>query len=101
MPRLLGNRLCGLMGTVALATVSLLLTGAAVQAEAVRIVSWNASPTLYEGLDRRLEQIRKLSDDLKADVLVLVEVTGEYEARKIAAALGWPEYHAIVPIGRR
>lgn len=76
--------------------LAFLLGVAAARAEVVRIVSWNAKPTLYEGLEDRLTELRKLADELKPDVLVLVEVTGEIEAKMIAGALGWPEYHGIV-----
>jgi hypothetical protein len=71
--------------------------GAAIaQPETVRIVSWNASPSLYEGLEGRLPDFRKVATDLSLDVLVLIEVAGAYEVRKIAQALGWPEYYAVV-----
>jgi hypothetical protein len=65
-------------------------------AEPVRIVSWNTKPALYEALDKRLADFRALDRDLKPDVLVLIEMAGEHEVRKIVQALGWTKYHAIV-----
>jgi endonuclease/exonuclease/phosphatase family metal-dependent hydrolase len=65
-------------------------------AEPVRIVSWNTKPALYEALDERLADFKALDRDLKPDVLVLIEVAGEHEVRKIVRALGWTKYHAIV-----
>lgn len=65
-------------------------------AEPVRIVSWNTKPALYEALNKRLADFKSLDQDLKPDVLVLIEVAGEYEVRKIVQALGWTKYHAII-----
>jgi len=65
-------------------------------AEPVRIVSWNTKPALYEALDKRLADFRALDRDLKPDVLVLIEMAGEHEVRKIVQDLGWTKYHAIV-----
>jgi hypothetical protein len=65
-------------------------------AEPVRIVSWNTKPALYEALDRRLADLKALDQDLRPDVLVLIEVAGKHEVRKIAQALGWTKYHVVV-----
>lgn len=65
-------------------------------AETVRIVSWNVSPSLYEKMERREVNIRAMRDELNPDVLVLVEVAGIEELRRIAKALGWERYHAVI-----
>jgi hypothetical protein len=73
-----------------------LCLGPAKAADPIRIVSWNASPSLYEALEARLSDFRKIADDLTPDVLVLIEVAGEQEVKRIADALGWSKYHAVV-----
>ena len=45
-------------------------------AEAVeKIVSWNVSPTFYEGLELRKSDFQQLNEELKPDILILVEVS--------------------------
>ena len=58
-----------------------------------RIVSWNASPAFYEGIELKLDDYARLAEELDPDVLVLVEVGGLLETRLIADALGWDEYY--------
>lgn len=64
-------------------------------ADDLRIVTWNASPALPEGLETRLDDFEALADALNPDILVLVEIGGGAEAKMIADALGWETYHAV------
>lgn len=61
-----------------------------------RIVSWNAEATMYESMEKRVAEIRKLDTDLKPDVLVLIEITGPEEFKRLIGFLGWSEYHAVI-----
>ncbi|MGH1351230.1 MAG: hypothetical protein ACRBBN_10525 [Methyloligellaceae bacterium] len=67
-----------------------------VMAKPFKIVSWNVSPLLSEGIRLRTKQIQKLNADLKPDVIVLVEVVGRDEAILMAKALGWKHYYGVV-----
>ncbi len=81
--------------------IALLLTfGSTAFGEIVRIVSWNVSPSLYEKMERREANIRAMRDELNPDVLVLVEVAGIEELRRIAKALGWARTTRSSLIGR-
>jgi hypothetical protein len=68
----------------------------AASAEPVRIVSWNISPSLYETMERRADKIRAMDEELRPDVLVLIEVAGIEEASRVVKALGWQRYHVVV-----
>lgn len=83
---------------ILLAATLVFLTGGihSVLAKTVRIVSWNASPSLYETLEKRAKDFREFDKAMKPDVLVLIEVAGQYEVRQIIKALGWKRYHAVV-----
>lgn len=61
-----------------------------------RIVSWNAEATMYETMEKRGIDIRKLDADLRPDVLILVEIAGREELERLIGFLGWPEYHAVM-----
>ncbi|MGI9522710.1 MAG: hypothetical protein ACR2PG_13790 [Hyphomicrobiaceae bacterium] len=76
--------------------VSLILITDFAMADVVRIVSWNASPSLYESIHRRSNDFSKLNSDLRPDILIVVEVAGEVEVKQIVNALGWASYHAVV-----
>ena len=79
-----------------LATVFFVLSSTAVMAEELNIVSWNVSPAFYEAIPGRTNDFHRLSQDLDPDVLVLIEVAGDLEVRRIAAELGWKRYYGIV-----
>jgi hypothetical protein len=81
---------------IALMIVSCLGFVSPAVAESVRIVSWNVSPSLYEKMERREANIRTMRDELNPDVLVLVEVAGIEELRRIVNSLGWERYHAVI-----
>ena len=68
----------------------------AVLAEPVKIVSWNMGPRLLEGLESRANDIEAMNEALAPDVVVLIEVAGLNEARRIAELLGWPDYFGAV-----
>lgn len=90
MPVLLTTRAAAcLLAWIAMSSVT-------ARADEMRIVSWNAAPSLYEALDKRLSDFTAMADELEPDVLVLVELTGEIELDRIVKALGWGEYHAVV-----
>ena len=71
------------------------LCGTAVS-KPVRIVSWNVSPSLYEKMEARAAKFQAMQDELKPDVLVLIEVVGKEEVKRIIKALGWTQYHAVI-----
>lgn len=79
-----------------LAAATSLLSSAALAQSETRIVSWNAEATMYESMEKRGVEIRKLDADLKPDVLVLIEITGPEEFKRLIGFLGWPEYHAVI-----
>lgn len=81
-----------LLATAAISAVAI----AATNAEPVTIASWNAGIGLYEKMDQRKADFAGFASASNADVLVLLEVAGSEELKRIVAALGWPEYHAIV-----
>ena len=62
----------------------------------LRIVSWNVSPSLYEKMEERAAKFQAMRDELKPDVLVLIEVVGKEEVKRIIKALGWKKYHAVI-----
>lgn len=64
-------------------------------ADALTIVSWNAKAALAERLESRLGEIKRMAEDLNADVLVLVEVGGNAETKMIAEGLGWKSFYAV------
>ena len=61
-----------------------------------KIVSWNVSPTFYEGLELRKHDFQQLNEQLRPDILILVEVSGAIEAQMIADQLGWDDYYLAV-----
>lgn len=63
--------------------------------EETKIVSWNASPSLYEALSNRTEDFARIVNDLDPDVLVLIEMAGDLEVREIARSLGWAKYYGV------
>lgn len=65
-------------------------------AQPVKIVSWNVSPLLSEGVRLRTKHIQKLNADLQPNILILIEVIGRDEAILIAKALGWKQYYGVV-----
>lgn len=68
----------------------------AVYGQEKKIVSWNAEAALLEGIVQRRSDFKALVDDLKPDVIVLLEVAGLAEAQEIAKSLGWNKYHGFV-----
>jgi hypothetical protein len=73
-----------------------LAIGAYAEAAETTIVSWNMAPRLLEGLERRVDDIRAMDAVLKPDVLILIEVAGQSEAKRIAEILGWTTYFGAV-----
>jgi endonuclease/exonuclease/phosphatase family metal-dependent hydrolase len=76
--------------------VALVWSSSSFAKDTVRIVSWNAQASLLESIVDRRGDITQLSNDLKPDVLVLVEVAGRPEAKVIAESLGWDNYHLVM-----
>ena len=76
--------------------VSIIFIVFSTAAPAAKIVSWNASPAFYEGLELRETDFSELNNELNPDILILVEIGGMIEAQMIANALGWDEYHLAV-----
>lgn len=84
------------MRTILLSVVLSLVFGSfAAKAGPVKIVSWNLSIATSEKLGDRLPEIRQMADELEPDVLVLIEVAGNVEAKMIAESLGWSEYYGV------
>lgn len=77
------------------AFASLLLIAPA-NADPIKIVSWNMAPRLLEGLEARASDIATMKAQLSPDVVVLMEVAGEHEVKRIAEFLGWDEYYGAV-----
>jgi endonuclease/exonuclease/phosphatase family metal-dependent hydrolase len=84
------------MGRSLFAGAIALFAGFPAQAAETTIVSWNMAPRLLEGLERRVDDIRVMDAVLKPDVLVLIEVAGQMEAKRIAEILGWQTYFGVV-----
>lgn len=61
-----------------------------------KVVAWNASPQLLESDTARAKDLAQLNAALSPDVLILIEVAGQAEAKALAAGLGWPEFHQAV-----
>jgi endonuclease/exonuclease/phosphatase family metal-dependent hydrolase len=66
------------------------------KAAPLKVVSWNAEAGMYEAIQKRGDEIRALNRDLAPDVLILIEITGVEELRRIAGFLGWEHYHAVI-----
>ena len=77
--------------------LSLIVLSAPVSAQQkLRIVSWNMKATLAEGVAKREEGLRRFMADTQPDVLVLVEMAGLEEAKKVASFTGWTDYQGVV-----
>jgi len=61
----------------------------------IKIITWNVKPSFYEGLPLRANDFRQLVSDHNPDILVLIEVTGDVELKRIANYLGWKHYYGI------
>lgn len=81
--------------SVVLATTTLYFVSDANAAD-VKIVSWNAEAGMYEAIEKRHTDFGQLVSDLNPDVLVLIEVNGPEELKRIISGLGWTEYHAVL-----
>jgi len=78
-----------------LCSILILWFSAYASASDLKIVTWNVSPSFYEALPERKDDFRRLADELKPDILVLVEITGDLELKQIAEYLGWERYFGI------
>jgi endonuclease/exonuclease/phosphatase family metal-dependent hydrolase len=79
-----------------LTVISFLFTATSQAQEALRIVSWNMRATLHESMKTRHADFARLNEQLRPDVLILIEVAGAEEAKSAAEALGWTDYQAVV-----
>lgn len=76
--------------------IAALASVAPVKAEELTIAAWNIRASIYEQIERRHNDFAALNRDIAPDVLLLVEVPGSEELERLAKALGWPEYHAVI-----